>query len=180
MMGQLFATSDAFRSARDSWWSARLSAKDSKFSQGSRIAAKAARKEERWRLYGKSYLRYYKGLDGQLIRFPPELAGMIEKQIESVAPKLARAMDARLGRVAMDAWENWPVSTGLSKSLLDIEYEQKGTTFVGRVVSRAPYTVFVRKGQTYRDLLKVPGRAAAFAILDDVAKDDGKGGGGGV
>jgi len=175
-MGQLFATSDAFRSARDSWWSSRLSAKDTKFSQGSRIARIASRKEERWKLYGRSYLRLYKGLDGQLIRFPPELAGMVEAQIEAIAPKLARAYDKRLGRVAMDAWASWPVSTGLSKSLIDVEYEQRGEQFIGRVVSRAPYTVFIRRGETFRDLLRTPGRAAAMSILKDVAADKNPGG----
>lgn len=179
-MAEVFATARAFRDARDAWWSARTSAKAGATSDASKVAAQARRKEERWTLSGKRYLRAYKGLDGKLFRYPDELLRLTEDLIEGIAPKLARAFDKRLGRVAFDAWSKWPVSTGLSKSLIDLEYEQRGDQFIGRVVSRAPYTVFVNRGQTYKELIKVPGREAARKILDDLARDDGKGGARGV
>lgn len=174
-MADLFATSSAFRSARDSWWSSRMSAKSDAFSDGAKVAARAKRKEERWKLYGRSYMRHYATLSGGLIRFPPELAAMVERQIESIAPRMARAFDKHLGKLAQDAWDNWPVGTGLSRSLLDIEYEQRGETFIGRVISRAPYTTFIKSGGSspYQELLKKPGAGVAKLIVDELAKDKG-------
>lgn len=168
-MGQLFATSDAFRSARDSWWSGRLNAKATKFSDPTKIAAKARRKEERWTISGRRYLSAYKGLDGKLIRYPADLLRLTEDLIEDVAPKMAAAFDTELGKLAFDAWRGWPVSTGLSRSLIDVEYERTDDThFEGRVISRAPYTVFINRGKTYRELLQGPGREAASRILKDL------------
>lgn len=172
-MADLFATSSAFRSARDSWWSSRSS--DQTTGAASKVARSARRKESRWALHGERYMRAYKTLDGSLIRFPPELAAMVEKQIEAIAPRMARAFDRHLGKLAQDAWNAWPVGTGLSRSLLDIEYEQRGETFIGRVISRAPYTVFIKSGGSspYQELLKKPGQGVAKLIVDELAKDKG-------
>lgn len=166
----VFAISRAFAAARDSRWAARSSRTGD---EGQRRAAGLAQAQERrWTMSGKRYLKAYKGLNGQLIRFPAELLNLVEQQIEAIAPPLAAAFDGRLGRLAFDAWREWPEATGLSRSLIDIEYEQRDTTFIGRVVSRAPYTVFIKsKGgvSPYQNLLRKPGRAVARQIAADLA-----------
>lgn len=172
-----FATVRAFTSARDAWWSSRLagSATLGKLEDAGRVGRMARAKERRWSVAGKRYLRAYRGLDGQLIRVPAALLDMVSRRIEAIAPALAEVYDRRLGRLAFDAWSAWPVQTGLSRSLIDVELEQQGETFIGRVVSRAPYTVFIKSGgsNVYQDLLRKPGRSIAVQMASDLV-DAGK------
>lgn len=161
-----FARVRGFLSARDAWWSARRSeARGSTRGRTPTLGA-AGLKEGRWKLAGKSYLRAYTLPTGALVRFPAELLDAVAEQISAIAPKLAAAYDQELGALVEAAWDGWPTDTGLSKSLLDVELEQRGEVLVGRVVSRAPYTVFIRDsaGYAYQRLLRAPGRGAAARI----------------
>lgn len=169
-----FMTVRAFTAARDSWWSSR--ARGGAEAGASKVARAAVSKEQRWIVSGRRYMSAYKGRDGQLVRFPAELVDLVATQIEAVAPKLAAAYDKVLGRFIFDAWREWPVSTGLSKSLLDIELEQSGETFTGRVVSRAPYTVFIkdRAGSAYQRLLRKPGASLPARIVAAMEPTDGR------
>ena len=155
----------AFTSARDAWWSARSSGGAA--AGASKMARAATRKEQQWTVSGRRYLSAYKGLDGQLIRFPAELVQMVATQIEAIAPKLSAAYDQELAKLATEAWAAWPVATGLSRSLLDVELEQSGEELHGRIVSRAPYTVFIKStaGSAYQVLLRKPGRGLPARIV---------------
>lgn len=160
-----FPTISRFTAARDAWWTAR--SRGGGAAGASATARAATSKERQWALSGKRYLRAYKGLDGQIIRFPAELLQLVAERIEAIAPRLSAAYDSELGRFALDAWREWPVATGLSRSLLDVEVEQRGETLHGRVVSRAPYTVFIkgRGGSVYQNLLRKPGRELPARIV---------------
>lgn len=169
-----FPTVRSFLSARDAWWAARKAAPVGSTRGRTPTLGGAALKEGRWKMSGRAYMRAYTSLSGDLVRYPAELTEIIADHIEAMAPRLAAAFDRRLGRLAWDAWSRWPVDTGLSRSLLDVELSQQGDIFRGAIVSRAPYTVFIktRAGSAYQELLRKPGRAVAAQILDDLVEGD--------
>lgn len=134
---------------------------------GSRFGSSFARKEDLWRSKGDHYLRGYKGLAGRFsgVRVDPALQSLIMEEMGRVAPALQAAFDEHLGRLAFTAWRDWPVLTGLSKSLLALEYSSSGSgRFSGSLRSRAPYTVFI-KGQPHRKIDNA-GLAVASKIAD--------------
>ena len=109
------------------------------------------------------------------VRVPPELYEAVLEMMQAVAPALQAAYDKHLAALAFLAWKAWPVASGLSKSLLALEYEvsEGGDTFTGRIRSRAPYTVFIA-GQPHRVLIENKAAAVADKIgtdaLDELAR----------
>jgi dUTPase len=75
--------------------------------------------------------------------------------------------------VARQAFEQWPVRTGLSKSLLALEatVSPDGGELDVRLVNRAPYAAMISRGQVVEQLVFAPGAAAAEAMVDDIAKE---------
>lgn len=143
---------------------------------GARFGSSFARKEELWSSKGSHYLRGHKGLAGRFagIRVDPALQAIIADELARVAPALQGAFDEHLGKLAFKAWREWPVATGLSKSLLALEYSSSGTgRFTGSLSSRAPYTVFI-KGQPHRLIDRV-GLDVASRIADDALTDLARG-----
>lgn len=145
---------------------------------GARFGSSFARKEERWVAGGKRYLRGYGGLSArfQMIRVDPKLQALVMEELGRIAPALQGAFDEHLGRLAFAAWRRWPVATGLSKSLLALEYNHTadGTRFEGSIRSRAPYTVFI-KGQPHRQLIDRVSLEVADRIGRDAAAAAAKG-----
>lgn len=142
-------------------------------------AGSIARQRAAWKLRGDRYLRNYGGLrKDALVQVDPALSLHVLGLIEQIAPSLSRSYDRHLGDVAKSAFRDWPVRSGLSKSLLGLEYTTRGggTTFIGRVVNRAPYSWFIRYsgqgryGEVATDLVFEPGQRAASRILDDVGQ----------
>jgi hypothetical protein len=87
------------------------------------------------------------GLDARVAQF-----------IEAMPAALAAAFDKELGALALKAFAAWPVSSGLSKSLLALTYYQRDDgTFGGRLVQGAPYAFLINGGETVRDLIFAPG-----------------------
>ena len=138
------------------------------------------RKAERWRVRSARYLKLYGNLSKHFdhVTVDPRLSRIVVDLMEGVAPRLQAAFDAHLGKLALNALREWPVMTGLSQSLLSLEYEVSdgGDTFTGRVRSRAGYTVFIA-GQPHRHLIDRPGGEAADRIasdaLDEIARMGG-------
>lgn len=141
-------------------------------------------KEQQWRNRGEKYLRsrpdildrVHKG--GFMVRVDPALSEAVADLMAAAAPRLQAAFDRWLGGLAQQAFERWPEHTGLSKSLLGLEYtvERGGERFRGIVTSRAPYTLFI-KSQPHRELIERPGRTAAEFIareaIDELAREGG-------
>ena len=147
-----YPVSSAFWSSSASWYSARKSAQAASAKNG---VGRLAHKEQQWITKGSRYLRARQDLSSKTVRVDPRLTEDLLRLIDSMAPAVVAAFDAHLGRLAFEAWRQWPVGTGLSKSLIGLEYSLDGDRFVGEIVCTAPYVFFI-KGQPHRELLDRP------------------------
>jgi hypothetical protein len=172
--GVTMVKSRSFWAASESWTAQRRKSIDTAVAAGQGRADQIVRKEARWQASYRRYLRAYDGLADRFdgIRPDPRLNDIVIGLMESIAPRLQAAYDAHLAALAFAAWRDWPVDSGLSKSLLSLEYEvsEGGDTFTGRIRSRAGYTVFIA-GQPHRVLIDRPAAAVADAIATDALDD---------
>ena len=169
-----YPVSTAFWSASSSWYAARkeAQAKASKLGVG-----KMERKEATWQSRGAHYLRgrsdlkkWFKASDGTafMVRVDPKLARDILNFVEQLNPSIVRAFDEHLGHLAFNAWRDWPVRTGLSKSLIGLEYMLNGEErFVGQIVVTAPYVFFI-EGSPHRALLEKPAGGVGLRMATDI------------
>lgn len=168
-----FANANKFWTASEAWYQSRVAAQTKARGMGLQRSTELAAKEARWRTNAKKYMKHYRTLPDQLIRVDVELQRDLLQMMEAAAPKLVAAFDRHLPALAFKAWRNWPVSSGLSRSLVGLEYSLQGEYFVGSVRSAAPYTVFI-KDQPHRTLIDEPGKAIAERIaleaIDDLAR----------
>lgn len=135
------------------------------------VSAKAA-----WRTPGLSSISR-QGTRGQLITVDPGLQDMISEFLEMLGPVVAKAFNDNIGPLAQEAFDQWPepppgppARTGLSKSLLALEFavSADGTEITASLVNRAPYALFIRRGQVVNELIWRPGREAADRIATDL------------
>jgi len=166
-----FAISRRFWSASEAWTKAQRAMTVKVRGEEFRLHT-LDRKESRWQISGERYLRGHRAPKNQLIRVDPKLQEVLLRPIERIAPALSDAFDKHLGRLAFAAWRRWPVYSGLSKSLIALEYttEAGGDRFVGSVRSRAPYTFYI-DGQPHRALIDKPARLTVDKIAADAIKD---------
>jgi len=110
----------------------------------------AVRKEAVWRQRGSRYLRGTKQpfRPSDLVRPDPDLNTKVLALITRAYPLIANSFNRHLGRLAVSMFDQWPVSTGLSKALLDLDYDVTDTTLGGSVVCRAPYAYYIREAQS--------------------------------
>lgn len=108
-----------------------------------------------------------------LIQVDPALTQKVIELMESVAPAMADAFNRHLVPVADNAFNQWPVLSGFSKSLLGLEFivSPDGLSFTGAITNRAPYSLFIRSPlQVVRGLVWDPGAIAADRIAEDAAE----------
>ena len=112
--------------------------------------------------------RGYKGF----VRIDPQLRRDMAKIIGRLAPSLTDAYDKHLGTLALNAFREWPVRSGLSKSMLELRYdvEDDATQLRGRLISRAPYTPYI-EGNPFKTLIDSKGLDTARAIANQVGED---------
>lgn len=105
----------------------------------------------------------------QWIKVDPTLGDYVMDLIQAAAPAVTDAYDTHMGRLAFEAWRQWPVSSGFSRSSLALSYSAQGEQFVGAVGVTAPY-LYMIKGQPHRRFIERPGRHTAVdignAVLD--------------
>jgi hypothetical protein len=108
--------------------------------------ASAVRKSIVWRTRGSKYLRGYniRFDPSMLVRPDPKTGEKILELINQAYPAIGAAFDKHMGRLAVEAFDRWPIDTGLSKSLLGLEYYTRGETLSGQFVCTAPYAYFIR------------------------------------
>jgi len=108
--------------------------------------ASSVRKSAIWRTRGSKYLRGYniKFDPSMLVRPDPKTAEKILALINKAYPAIGGAFDKHMGALAVEAFDQWPVTTGLSKSLLGLEYFTRDETLSGQFVCTAPYAYFIR------------------------------------
>jgi len=114
--------------------------------------ASSVRKSVLWRTRGSRYLRGYniRFDPNMLVRPDPNTAEKILDLINRAYPAIGAAFDKHMGALAVEAFDKWPVKTGLSKSLLGLEYFTREDTLSGQFVCTAPYAYFIRDGTADR------------------------------
>ncbi len=137
-----------------------------------RVAASpaATRKKALWRQNGARYLAPYASMpQGSLVTVDPTLQRRVLEYIEAVFPAVADSFNRHLGPVAEKAFTDWPVLTGVSKSLLSLRFDLVNeTTIRGSLNCTAPYSYFINKGATVRELVFKPGEDAATAMANEL------------
>jgi hypothetical protein len=170
--------SASFWRSSDEWWTqgglrgARIRGKAEKLRvsdrPGSRVFA-AMPDSAQW---------YYQDPQNQkgLVRQGPGLAQSLLELVRSLDADLAVAYDKHLGELASYAFREWPVSSGLSKAMLELTYVSAGGKFIGRINSRAPYTFYInsKPWKLYLDR----GFSTTVAIANDALNKVGGGRGG--
>jgi len=137
----LYPQSSRFWTSQANWYSSHLQAQLAARRGG---LAPAERKAERWNTRGKHYLRNTGLKQHHLVRVDPQLSKDVLSMVQHVAPALSRAFDDNLAPLALRAAEQWPADTGLSRSMISLEYTARGSRFTGGIYARAPYTIFIR------------------------------------
>ena len=96
----------------------------------------------------------------------PRLDELVRDILDAVAPKLAEGFDIQFAGVMVDAFDAWPVMTGLSKASLYLEYDQVSDgVFTAKMGCAAPYTVFIQDSPAYK-LIRNPGLEAAKYVAE--------------
>jgi hypothetical protein len=153
----------AFWQDRDAWGSNRIvaQAKAKKMHADMSLQRKAIQ----WSLKAPSYMRNAPSAAPKQVVLPPsDIGEAAAMMLERLAPALAEAFDREMAAVMANAWRQWPVYSGLSKSLLDLSYDMDGAgQFVAVLRSTAPYTIFI-KSEPHRKLLELPGIEAAKRV----------------
>ena len=137
-----------------------------RFKQGQRANERHVRKTAQWAMRGDFYLRGRTVPRDQSIQPPRDLNRRAAQWIEQVAPAHASALNRHLSPVAVAAFRDWPIDTGMSKSLLSLDYvvAGDGSGYRAQITNRAPYANYIRS----------PGRKAARkAVFDAVAGRQG-------
>lgn len=146
----LFPASERFWSAQAAWTSATVKA------QGG-ASTGLVRKEARWRLSAERYLRTLPSLATRAWIDPgPDSARIAAQLIEGISEEVIKVMDPILARAITEAWKDWPVASGLSKSLLILIWTADGDTLIGTLRNGAPYATLIRSAKVGSSRLPTP------------------------
>ena len=169
----MWERTQAFWQTRDAWAEATRAKQKNAVAAGKIPAARTLeRAADKWASNGERYLARYGGVkkmtgreDARLV-VDPRLEELVRDMLDDVAPKLAEGFDVQFAAVMMDAFNEWPVMTGLSKASLYLEYDQVSDgTFVAKMGCAAPYTVFIQDSPAYK-LIRNPGLEAAKYVAE--------------
>lgn len=113
-----------------------------------------------------------------LIQTRRDLSDQIRALAESVAPATTAAFDRHLLPVAEAAFDNWPVRSGLSKTLIEFNWTTSGDglEFGATLTNSAPYSWFITSPQkegrssVVRELIFTPGEKAAVLIAEEIGR----------
>jgi hypothetical protein len=108
-----------------------------------------------------------RGEQSEIVRVDESLTRDILELLGEIAPTMANAFDTHMGQLALDAFENWPERSGLSKAMLELTFrtEQGGSICRGSLTSRAPYTPYI-KGQPHRKFIEKYGLEVTRLIAE--------------
>jgi hypothetical protein len=133
-------------------------------------------KRARWETRQQFYLRNTRIKATQMVQVDTDVQRMAFNFIKDAYPRIADAFNEFFVPVAVSAFRDWPVETGLSKSLLALEFDNSGDYFTGSIVNRAPYAVFINNNdrsrvysQNYKGLVFDPGEKAAEQMASAIA-----------
>lgn len=161
----LFPASERFYAASEAWTAARRANQAAAGLKSSSLD----RVEARWRISAKSYLRGTPSLAGLAWVYPgPQASRDAARLIEGIAPQVQEIMDEVLAASLFEAWRNWPVASGLSKSLLTIVWTANDTELIGTLVSGAPYSTFIKSAKVGET--RLPSEIRPTVLLDKAGK----------
>jgi len=164
----MLAETAKFWAVRDAWTAA-LQAKQTTTprSKGRFRRPTLAEQERKWNLNASRYLANRPKVlaQSQGIKIAaPDLTAPSLALLETLPAALLMEMDNRIGSVAFNAFREWPVSSGFSKSALFLSFLPEGTTFEAAIGDAAPYSLLI-KGGPARKLIGIPSRAAAVEAI---------------
>jgi len=132
-------------------------------------------KRARWESRADYYNRGRRVKATQMIQVDTDVQRMAFNFVRDAYPRIADAYEKHFVPVAVSAFDNWPVRTGLSKSLLALEFKSTPDSFTGSIINRAPYSVFINNNRKVRDpensykgLVFEPGEKAADAMAREI------------
>lgn len=169
----MWERTQAFWQTRDAWADGVRAKQKNLVAAGKMPASRSLeRAAEKWASNGERYLARYGGVkkmtgreDARLV-VDPRLDELVRDILDAVAPKLAEGFDIQFAGVMVDAFDAWPVMTGLSKASLYLEYDQVGDgVFTAKMGCAAPYTVFIQDSPAYK-LIRNPGLEAAKYVAE--------------
>jgi hypothetical protein len=119
-----------------------------------------------WQPNGERFFRKG-GRTSSLIQADRKLHDILVEMVNAAAPAVVTSYDEQFGGLAIKAFREWPWASGLSRAMLSLEYTVEGDRFVGRFVSGAPYTMFIR-GAPHRTLIDRPAAPMVMRLGDKV------------
>ena len=108
----------------------------------------AVRREAKWVESASKYKSTRgKVKDGQLIKADPKLAEKTARAIARTCPIIAEPFNKHMGPLALNVFRQWPGETGLSKSLIALDYDNisRGRGIKGTIKNTAPYAYMIRQ-----------------------------------
>ena len=104
------------------------------------------RDQATWREPAGAYKAPMKTQDRKaLVKVDPNLSAMFAKSIAIMCPEVAAAFDKHMGPYALQAFHDWPVKSGLSKSQLDLQYRSTETDLRAVMLCNTPYAYMIRE-----------------------------------
>ena len=101
---------------------------------------------------------------------PPDMAPPVLELLEALPAALYRELDSRLTSVMLNAFREWPVSSGFSKSALFLSFLPKDATFEAAAGDAAPYSPLI-KGNPARKLIGAPARVASEEAIQAAMRE---------
>lgn len=133
-------------------------------------------KRARWESRGAWYLRESRVKMTQMVTVDTDVQRMAFNFVKDAYPRIADAFNKYLVPVAVSAFRDWPVQTGLSKSLLALEFDNSGDYFTASIKNNAPYAIYINNNdqsrvpsQNYIGLVFEPGAKAADQMATAIA-----------
>ena len=158
----MWEQTEQFWAERDAWAVA-VEARQS--AAGGAKSLTLTHKKARWKLQTKSYMRYAPtGAYKNWMSIDADFSRTLMSILTGLADGLADAADQQFAAVMMAAFQKWPVSSGLSKSMLDISYTDDGNGhLVAMLSSTAQYTIYI-KNKPHVAYIKRPGIEAGKLV----------------
>lgn len=150
-----------FWTARDAW-SAAVRQKQAEAPASKRRRPTLDGQRRKWTINADKYLAKVKPSQrvSTVDVVAPDTSPEVSRLLAALPAALAEEFDDRFSVVLFDAFREWPVDSGFSKSSIFGSVEPQGESFTLKVGDSAPYANFIQ-GSPARKLIGTPARAAA-------------------
>ena len=91
-----------------------------------------------------------KAKPGDLVKVDSRLQEKFARAIGETCPMISEPFNETLGELALNAFRWWPVETGMSKSMLALEYKYESNEMRGILRNTAPYAYMIKSLHIYQ------------------------------